>query len=84
MRSERLLRVSYSTRDARQALKQLIPFMASGFNVNAIHGNCSVNGADAKALADLLAERIVSRLEDTKARRKQQGAGTKPGQLSKP
>ncbi len=84
MRTERLLRVSCSTRDARRALKQLIPSMASGFNVNAVHGNCSENGADAKALADLLAERIVSRLEDAKVCRKPRGAGTNPGQLSKP
>lgn len=80
MRTERLLRVSYATRDARQALKQLVPSMASGFNVNAVHGNCSVNGADAKALA----ERIAARLESAKARRKQRGAGTNPGRPSKP
>ena len=84
MRTERLLRVSYSTGDARQALKQLVPSMTSGFNVNAVHGICSVNGADAKALADLLAERIALRLESAKARRKQRGAGTNPGQPSNP
>ena len=57
MRTERLLRVSYATRDARQALKQLVPSMASGFNVNAVHGNCSVNGADAK---DSLGNNVTS------------------------
>lgn len=84
MRQQRLLRISYSDRDAREALKSMIPSMKSGFNVNAVHGDFSVDGADAKALADLLVERIASRLEDAKARKTRQSARTNACSQSKP
>lgn len=59
---QRLLRVSYSMQDASEALSAAVPAMLSGFNVNTHAGNMSVNGDDAQALADLLAERLRHRL----------------------
>jgi hypothetical protein len=61
MRQQRLLQVSYSDKDAKLALKLMIPSMESGFNVDTLHGYLSVDGEDAQALAALLTERIASR-----------------------
>ncbi len=59
---QQLLRVSFSTKDAAQALKADVPAMRWGVNVNTRAGNMSVNGDDAQALADLLEQRLRHRL----------------------
>lgn len=63
---QQLVRVSFSTKDATQALKAEVPAMRSGFNVNTYRGNMSVNGDDAQALANLLEERLRHRLASRK------------------
>ena len=69
MREQRLLRVSFSNRDARRSLSLVVPAMASGFNVDTFRGRMSVNGEDAVALAELLAQRIEARLAGAKSGR---------------
>lgn len=58
--------------------------MESSFNVNTLHGNLSVNGEDAQALAALLTERLVSRIERAKAGKTKQSANTNACTQSKP
>lgn len=84
MRQQRLLQVSYSDKDAKQALKLCIPSMESRFNINTLHGDLSVNGEDAQALAALLTERLVSRIERVKAGKTRQSARTNACTQSKP
>jgi CRP-like cAMP-binding protein len=76
MTPQRLLQVSYSDKDAKLALKLLIPSMAPAFNVDTLHGYLSVHGEDAQALAALLSDRIVSRIERAKSRNTKQSART--------
>ena len=63
---QQLLRVSFSTQDAAQALRAAVPAMRSRFNVNTHAGNMSINGDDAQALADLLDQRLRQRLASAK------------------
>lgn len=62
MPTQRLLQVSFNNDDAAHALKKAIPSMESGFNINSIHGDMSVAGEDAKAVMDLLAQRLKDRI----------------------
>lgn len=61
-KTQRLLRVSYSIKDAAEALKAAVPAMRSGFNVNTHADDLAVSADDAQALADLLAERLSIRV----------------------
>ena len=61
MTTQRLLQVSVNAKDAASALKKVIPSMESGFNINAIHGDISVTGDDAKAVMDFLAQRLQAK-----------------------
>lgn len=60
--TQRLLWVSYSIQDAAEALNAAVPAMRSGFNVNTHAGDLAVCVDDARALADLLAERLSIRV----------------------
>lgn len=71
MGTQKLHRVSFSGADAKAALKTLIPAMESGFNVNTHMGDFSVNGEDAAAVAEFLADRIKARLAAEKRAEKQ-------------
>jgi hypothetical protein len=73
---QRLLQVSYSDKDAKLAMKLMIPSMESGFNVDTLHGYLSVHGEDAQALAALLSDRVVSRIERVKSRNTKRSART--------
>ncbi len=75
---QQLLRVSFSTKDATQALKAAVPAMRSGFNVSTHRGNMSVNGDDARALGELLEERIRHRLASRKRANKASPASSGP------
>ena len=55
------LRVSFSDEDARVALKTVIPSMGSGFNISTAQGDMRIHGEDAKAMMDLLAQRLRDR-----------------------
>ncbi len=55
------LRVSLSDEDARVALKTVIPSMGSGFNISTAQGDMRIHGEDAKAMMDLLAQRLRDR-----------------------
>lgn len=81
---QRLLQVSYSDQDAKLALKLMIPSMDSGFNVDTLHGYLSVHGEDARALAALLTDRIVSRIERAKSRNTKRSARTNARRRPKP
>lgn len=61
-----LLRVGYSKDEEKLALKHVLPAMDSGFNINAVHGNMSLFGEDARAVRDLLIERLSARVTDSK------------------
>ena len=56
-----LYQVSLKPDHARHALKSMVPSMESGFNVNTIHGDMAVSGDDAKALMELLLQRLKAR-----------------------
>lgn len=51
-----MLRVSYSPKEAKEALKRAIPAMESGFNVNTSQGDFCLVGEDAKQVMELVAE----------------------------
>lgn len=76
MGTQKLYQISFSSADAKAALKTLIPAMESGFNVNTHRGDFSVSGEDAAAVAEFLAERIKARLaaEKQAAKGKEQPA----------
>lgn len=76
MGTQKLYQISFSSADAKVALKTLIPAMESGFNVNTHRGDFSVSGEDAAAVAEFLAERIKARLaaEKQAAKGKEQPA----------
>lgn len=76
MGTQKLYQISFSSADAKAALKTLIPAMESGFNVNTNRGDFSVSGEDAAAVAEFLAERIKARLaaEKQAAKGKEQPA----------
>lgn len=61
-----LLRVGYSKEEEKLALKHVLPAMDSGFNINAVRGNISLFGEDARAVRDLLIERLSARVTDSK------------------
>jgi len=44
---ERLLNVTHSARDARESLKQVVPAIRTGININTHLGNLTLNGEDA-------------------------------------
>lgn len=71
MGTQKLYQISFSSADAKAALKTLIPAMESGFNVNTHRGDFSVSGEDAAAVAEFLAERIKARLAVEKGAEKQ-------------
>jgi hypothetical protein len=81
---QRLLQVSCSDKDAKLALMLMIPSMESRFNVDTLHGNLSVHGEDARALAALLTERLSSRLERARSCRAKQSARTNARSRPKP
>jgi hypothetical protein len=50
---ERLLNVTHSARDARESLKQVVPAIRTGININTHLGNLTLNGEDAEAVFGL-------------------------------
>lgn len=51
-----MLRVSYSSKEAKEALKTAIPAMESGLNINTSQGDISLFGDDAKQVMELVAK----------------------------
>ena len=62
MSTQTLLRVSCNDADAITALAKIIPGMEAGFNINAVHGDISINGDDAKAMSQLLSKLLLDRI----------------------
>ena len=58
---ERLLNVTHSARDARESLKQVVPAIRSGININAHLGDITLNGEDAEAVFGLVTEIALRR-----------------------
>jgi len=58
---ERLLNVTHSARDARESLKQVVPAIRSGININTHLGNLTLNGEDAEAIFGLVTEIALRR-----------------------
>jgi hypothetical protein len=81
---QRLMQASCSDKDAKLALKLMIPSMESGPNVDTLHGYLSVHGEDAQAIAALLTDRIVSRIERAKSRNTKRSARTNARSQPKP
>ncbi|WP_040107380.1 hypothetical protein [Azotobacter chroococcum] len=52
----RHLQVTFKPADAKEALNKAIPSMATGFNINTVHGDFSLHGDDAKTVMNLVAE----------------------------
>lgn len=49
-----MLRVSYSSDEAKEALKKAIPAMESGININTSQGDLCLTGEDAKRVMELV------------------------------
>ncbi|SEJ61356.1 hypothetical protein SAMN04244579_04914 [Azotobacter beijerinckii] len=47
----RHLQVTFKSADAKEALNKAIPSMATGFNINTVHGDFSLHGDDARAFS---------------------------------
>jgi hypothetical protein len=62
MSIQTLLCVSKNDDHAASALKQIIPSMERGFNINAVHGELAIGGEDAKAITRLLTKLLSDRL----------------------
>lgn len=58
---EHLLNVTHSARDANEALKLVVPAIASGININTYLGNLSLHGEDAEAVFALVTEIALRR-----------------------
>lgn len=52
---QKLLMVSTSGKDARQALREHIPSMTAGININTLRGDLRLTGDDAEAVMELVA-----------------------------
>jgi hypothetical protein len=62
MSTQTLLCVSKNDDHAASALKQIIPSMERGFNINVVHGELAIGGEDAKAITRLLTKLLSDRL----------------------
>jgi len=58
---QRQLRVTYSRKEAKMALKSAIPSMGFGIIINTSHGDLSLHGDDARAVMELVKKLAVAR-----------------------